>query len=114
MRRAHPMSRPTIMVACMIDLGSIAGLLDHQHALAAYCQRCDRWAVFDLARMVAAGLGDRRLPIKARCSVCGELGRLQVRPPVPTRGPGGWMEPSTTNTCRPPPPGQLLAPAGRT
>ena len=76
----------------MIDLGTLAGLLEHGHALAAYCVRCDRWAELDLAAMVAAGLGDRRLPIRVRCQVCGEPGRLQVRPPVPTRGPGGWME----------------------
>jgi hypothetical protein len=43
--------------------------------------------------MVDAGFGDRRLPIRVRCQVCGEVERLQVRPPVPTRGPGGWMEP---------------------
>ena len=83
----------------MIDLGSIEGLHSHQHQLAAYCQGCDRWAVLDLARMVDAGLGNRRLPINARCRVCGELGRLQVRPPVPTRGPGGWMEPPTTGAA---------------
>jgi len=85
----------------MIDLGSIAGLHRHQHQLAAYCQRCDRWAVLDLAALVATGVGERRLPIKVRCQVCGEVGRLQVRPPVPTRGPGGWMEPPTTGNCRP-------------
>jgi hypothetical protein len=77
----------------MIDLGSIAGLVAHNRRLEAYCQRCDRWAVLDLARMVDAGLGDRRLPIRVRCRECGELGRLQVRPPVPTRGAGGWLEP---------------------
>jgi len=76
----------------MIDLGSIAGLHEHRHRLDAYCQRCHRWAELDVAAMVAAGLGDRRLPITVRCRGCGEIGRLQVRPPVPTRGPGGWME----------------------
>jgi hypothetical protein len=64
--------------------------------------------------MVDAGLGDRRLPIKVRCQSCGELGRLQVRPPVPTRGPGGWMESLTTSARRPPPPGQPTAAAERT
>lgn len=29
--------------------------------------------------MVAAGLGERRLPVKVRCQLCGEVGRLQVR-----------------------------------
>ena len=77
----------------MIDLGSIAGLHRHQHQLAAYYQRCDRWAVLDLATMVAAGHGERGLPTRVRCQTCGEVGRLQVRPPVPSRGPGGWMEP---------------------
>ena len=45
-----------------------------------------------LAQMVARGKGSLRLPIKVRCRDCGEVGRLQVRPPVPTRGSGGWME----------------------
>ena len=77
----------------MIDLGSIAGLHEHGHQLAAYCRRCDAWRVLPLAEMVAQGKGSLRLPIRVRCRDCGEIGRLQVRPPVPTRGPGGWMEP---------------------
>ena len=80
----------------MSDLSTLAGLYRHQHQLAAYCQACDRWAEFDLAAMIAAGLGDRRLPIRVRCQICGEVGRLQVRPPVPTRSVGGWMEAPTT------------------
>jgi len=87
------MSPATTQCCTVIDLGSIAGLLEHDHNLAAYCPRCDRWALLDLAAMIDAGHGERRLPITVRCQVCGELGRLQVRPPVPTRGPGGWMEP---------------------
>jgi RNase P subunit RPR2 len=79
----------------MIDLGTLAGLHRHSHHLAAYCQHCDRWAVLDLAAMVSEGHGSRRLPIVVRCRDCGEVGRLQVRPPVPTRSPGGWMEPAT-------------------
>ncbi len=98
----------------MIDLGTLAGLHRHQHQLAAYCPACDRWVVLDLAALVATGVGERRLPIKVRCQVCGEVGRLQVRPPVPTRGPGGWMEPLTTGTCHPPLLGQPPAAAGRT
>ena len=74
----------------MIDLGNIGGLLERGHELHAYCPCCDRWTRLDLAAMVAAGLGERRLPIRVRCEVCGEIGRLQVRPAVPTRGPGGW------------------------
>ena len=82
----------------MIDLGSIAGLHRHQHELACYCTRCDRWAVLDLAAMVAAGYGERRLPITVRCRYCGGVGRLQVRPPMPTRvGAIGWVMPSTAN-----------------
>jgi len=77
----------------VIDLSTLAGLHRHQHQLAAYWPRCDRWAEIDLAAMVDAGLGDRRLPIGVRCSACGSPGQLQVRPPVPTRSPvGGWME----------------------
>lgn len=77
----------------MIDLGTVSGLLEHDHHLAAYCPRCARWALLDLAGMVDVGLGDRRLPITVRCRDCDEVGRLQVRPPVPIRGRGGWMEP---------------------
>jgi len=76
----------------VIDLSTLAGLLEHDHALAAYCLHCDRWHLLPLAGMVAAGHGARRLPIRVRCRACGEVGQLQVRPPVPTRGPGGWME----------------------
>ena len=83
----------------MIDLGSIAGLYEHDYELHAFCHRCDRWRVLDLERMVREGRGAVRLPLKVRCQRCGELGRLQVRPPVPTRGPGGWMEPPTTSTA---------------
>ena len=78
----------------MIDLGTLTGLLERRHRLDAYCPRCNRWAELELAAMVGAGLGERRLPIRVRCRACGDLGRLQVRPPVPVRGPGGWMEPS--------------------
>ena len=87
------MSPATTQCCAVIDLGSIAGLHEHDHQLAAYCQRCDRWSLLDLAAMVDAGLGDRRLPIKVRCRACDELGRLQVRPPVPQRsGAIGWIE----------------------
>jgi hypothetical protein len=78
----------------MMELGTVAGLYRQQHQPAAYCQHCDRWAQLDLAAMVDAGLGDRRLPIRVRCQFCGEVGRLQVRPPVPMRGAGGWIEPN--------------------
>jgi hypothetical protein len=71
----------------MIDLGTLAGLHGHRHQLAAYCPCCDRWAVLDLAEMIAAGHGEQRLPVTVRCQICGEVGRLQVRPPVPTLEP---------------------------
>jgi hypothetical protein len=77
----------------MIDLGTFAGLLEHEQQLAAYCPRCSRWRVLPLADLVAAGHGLRRLPVPVRCEVCGSPGQLQVRPPVPTRGAGGWMDP---------------------
>jgi len=51
----------------MIDLGSIAGLHDRNHTLAAYCPTCYRWAVLPLAEMIAAGQGARRLPFRVRC-----------------------------------------------
>jgi len=76
----------------MIDLGSLTGLHERHHTLAAYCERCDRWAALPLAEMIAQGQGSRRLPITVRCRERGEVGRLQLRPPVPMRGPGGWME----------------------
>ena len=79
----------------MIDRGSVRGLYEHDHELHAYCPRWDRWRVLDLAGMVAAGIGYRRLPLAVRCQNCGERGRLQVRPPVQTIDPHqrGWMEP---------------------
>jgi hypothetical protein len=77
----------------MIDVGTLVGLLEHHHRLDAYCPRCDRWHVLPLAEIVSAGHGSRRLTIAVRCQDCGSPGQLQVRPPVPTRGPGGWMEP---------------------
>jgi len=43
--------------------------------------------------MVAQGKGSLRLPITVHCRDCGEVGRLQVRPPVPQRsGARGWIE----------------------
>ena len=79
--------------ACMIDLGSIAGLHEHRHELHAYCQRCDRWSILPLADLVASGRGSSRLPLTVRCRDCHEIGRLQVRPPMPTHPRSvGWME----------------------
>ena len=76
----------------MIDLGTVAGLHEHDHELRAYCQRCDRWAVLPLADLVAQGKGPLRLPLKVRCRDCGEVGRLQVRPPMPAHPRAvGWV-----------------------
>jgi len=55
----------------MIDLGSVAGLHQLQHTLAAYCTRCNRWAVLPLAFMVAQGKGSPRSPFPVRCRYCG-------------------------------------------
>ena len=41
----------------MIDLGSIAGLHENCHELHAFCPRCRRWSVLDLAAMIQAGKG---------------------------------------------------------
>jgi hypothetical protein len=79
----------------MIDLGSVRGLLEHDHELHAYCARCGRWRELDLGRMVALGQGDRRLPLRVRCLRCREIGLIQVRPPMPTRSPAGWINPPT-------------------
>jgi hypothetical protein len=79
----------------MINLGTIAGLHRHQHELAAYCPQCDRWSVLPLARLIDEGKGALRLPVRVHCRACGTAGRLQVRPPVPTRtGTVGWMSPA--------------------
>lgn len=75
----------------MIDLSTIAGLHVHDHQLHAYCCRCDRWHVLDLELMVLAGQGSRRLPLKVRCRDCGEVGQIQVRPPMPSRSSTGWI-----------------------
>jgi len=78
----------------MIDLGTIAGLHGRNHELHAYCVRCDRWSVIDVAAMVRAGSGSRRLPIHVRCRACGEQGSVQVRPPMPARSSTGWIAPA--------------------
>lgn len=77
----------------MIDLGSLAGLLEHDHELHAYCARCDRWSTLDVAQMVAESKGSLRLPFTVRCRVCAEVGQIQVRPPMPSRSSTGWIAP---------------------
>ena len=77
----------------MIDLGTLAAHLEHDHGLAAHCSRCNRWSKLPLAEFVVQGSGSLRLPIRARCRDCGEASRLQVRPPVPTwANTNGWIE----------------------
>jgi hypothetical protein len=44
----------------VIDLGTLAGLHQHDHKLAAYCARCSRWSVLPLAELVAQGKGSLR------------------------------------------------------
>jgi RNase P subunit RPR2 len=75
----------------MLDLSTLAGLHAHQHELHAFCPRCERWSVIDLERIIQAGHGERRLPITVRCRSCGEVGRLQVRPPMPRWQGSTWM-----------------------
>jgi len=77
----------------MIDLSTVAGLHERQHELHAFCLRCDRWRNLDLEVMVSAGKGAMRLPLRVRCRDCGELGQLQVRPPMPARSSTGWIAP---------------------
>lgn len=65
----------------MIDLGTLAGLHEHRHQLAAYCARCDRWRTLPLADRVAADHG-------APATESGAL--LVVRTPGPsTCAPAG-------------------------
>jgi hypothetical protein len=65
----------------MIDLDSVAGLLEHVHGLAACCPCCGHWAVLSPADLAAQGQGSLRLPITVKCRDCVEVGRSQVRPP---------------------------------
>jgi len=48
----------------MIDLGTLADLLEHDHELAAYYGSCDRWSVLPLAELVAQGKGSPRHRIR--------------------------------------------------
>jgi hypothetical protein len=77
----------------MIDLDTLAGLHAHDHELHAYCATCARWSVLPLAQMIAAGMGQRRLPLRVRCLLCEAVGQLQIRPPMPARSSTGWIAP---------------------
>ncbi|MBP1688688.1 MAG: hypothetical protein H6Q33_4831, partial [Deltaproteobacteria bacterium] len=63
------------------------------HQLAAYCPRCDAWRLLPLDEWVTQGKGSLRLPLRVRCRDCGEVGQLQVRPPMPMRSSTGWIAP---------------------
>jgi len=55
-------------------------LLEHQHGLDAYCQKCQRWATVNLSEIVASGQGQQTfIGRKPRCQVCGSSGHWQVR-----------------------------------
>ena len=75
-----------IYAAGMLDLSTLAGLHAHQHELHAFCPRCERWSLIDLARMNQAGKGDRRLPITVRRRACGEAGSFKSARPSGASG----------------------------
>jgi len=75
----------------MIDLDTLAELHARDHETHAYCATCARWSVLPLAQMIAAGMGQRRLPLRVRCRWCGAKGQLQVRPPMPARSSTGCI-----------------------
>ena len=53
----------------MIELGTLAGLLEHRHELGAYCPRCGRWAELHRAAMMDAKLPSGVLaPVAPRIS----------------------------------------------
>lgn len=89
---AHSVSLSRRYRRPIIDLGTLAGLREHNHELHAYCLACDRWAAVDLDVLIGAAYGSQRLPITVRCRVCGEPGQLQVRPQMPAwTNSNGWM-----------------------
>ena len=66
-----------------IRLDTFGALNDRQHQMAAYCSRCQRWAVLDLPQLIAEGRGDYKfVGHQPRCGECGEPGEWQLRPPV--------------------------------
>lgn len=74
-----------------VTLDHLAALLEANHGLSAYCPACRRWAELDLQRLVADGYGARRLQgFRPRCTRCGGLGKVQVRPPTPSWGGANW------------------------
>lgn len=68
-----------------IRLDTCRALLEHGYGLDCWCSGCRRWASYDLAGLVAAGLGYRPiLACRPRCRLCAALGKWQVRPASPT------------------------------
>jgi hypothetical protein len=39
----------------LVVLDTFRTLREHDHKLAAYCARCERWVVLDLERLIAEG-----------------------------------------------------------
>jgi hypothetical protein len=63
---------------------------EHEHALAAYCSTCERWAVLDLERLIADGRGDYCfVGRRPRCRYCGNAGDWQLRPQAMRPGVDG-------------------------
>jgi phage FluMu protein Com len=82
-----------MVIAMHHDLSTLAGLHEHQQELNAHCPRCDAWRVLPLGEWVRQGKGSLRLPLRVRCRDCGEVGQLQVRPPMPTwTNTSGWIQ----------------------
>jgi hypothetical protein len=67
----------------MVTLNTFRALHEQEHQLAAYCATCERWAVLDLARLIAEGRGEYVfVGRKPRCSYCRGPGTWPLRPPV--------------------------------
>jgi hypothetical protein len=49
------------------------------------CTLCDRSHVLDLAALIRAGCGTRRLPLLVRCSICGRHGTSAMATDAITR-----------------------------
>jgi hypothetical protein len=66
-----------------IRLDTLRAVHERNHKLAAYCSRCQRWAVLDLAKLIEQGRGGYAfVGRKPCCRDCGERGEWQLRPPV--------------------------------
>jgi hypothetical protein len=55
----RPVSLPRCQAQPMIDVGTIAGLHEHGHQLAAFCPHCDAWRVVPLGEWVSQGRGSK-------------------------------------------------------